>query len=88
MDGCRQAGREEGRREKFKVIVVFILYSLYPLNVKNASLYRFFTKMPHEHYLEVTRLLLNVASDDINRADEIKTLIKVSLIDFFLLEII
>lgn len=35
--------------------------------------------MPHEHYLEVTRLLLNVASDDINRADEIKTLIKVSL---------
>lgn len=34
--------------------------------------------MPHEHYLEVTRLLLNAASDDINRADEIKTLIKVS----------
>lgn len=37
--------------------------------------------MPHEHYLEVTRLLLNVASDDINRSDEIKTLIKVSFFD-------
>lgn len=35
--------------------------------------------MPHEHYLEVTQLLLKVANDDINRADEIRTLIKVSV---------
>ncbi len=35
--------------------------------------------MPHDHYLEVTNLLMKVASDDINRAAEIRTLIKVNI---------
>lgn len=38
---------------------------------------RFFTRMPHEHYLEVTNLLLKVASDDISRAEQIRELVKV-----------
>ncbi|XP_065210692.1 DNA replication complex GINS protein PSF2 [Planococcus citri] len=37
---------------------------------------KFFTKMPHENYLEVTHLLLDVAGDDISRADDVRTLVK------------
>ncbi|XP_059988490.1 DNA replication complex GINS protein PSF2 isoform X2 [Lagenorhynchus albirostris] len=35
-----------------------------------------FTPMPSLHYMELTKLLLNHASDDIPKADEIRTLIK------------
>ncbi|KAK7113906.1 DNA replication complex GINS protein PSF2-like [Littorina saxatilis] len=37
---------------------------------------KFFTPMPSRHYLEVSQLLLQCATDDIPRADEVKTLIK------------
>ncbi|KAL8603059.1 DNA replication complex GINS protein PSF2 [Nucella lapillus] len=37
---------------------------------------KFFTPMPSKHYLEVSQLLLQSATDDIPRADEVKTLIK------------
>eukprot|EP00069_Balaena_mysticetus_P010247 bmy_06744T0 len=35
-----------------------------------------FTPMPSLHYMELTKLLLNHASDNIPKADEIRTLIK------------
>ncbi|KAM9607495.1 DNA replication complex GINS protein PSF2 isoform 1-T1 [Trichechus inunguis] len=35
-----------------------------------------FTPMPSPYYMELTKLLLNHASDDIPKADEIRTLIK------------
>ncbi|XP_018619071.1 DNA replication complex GINS protein PSF2 isoform X3 [Scleropages formosus] len=35
-----------------------------------------FTPMPSSHYMELTKLLLNHASDNIPRADEIRTLVK------------
>ncbi|XP_007887418.1 DNA replication complex GINS protein PSF2 [Callorhinchus milii] len=35
-----------------------------------------FTPMPSPHYMELTQLLLNHASDNIPKADEIRTLIK------------
>ncbi|XP_072373972.1 DNA replication complex GINS protein PSF2 isoform X2 [Scyliorhinus torazame] len=35
-----------------------------------------FTLMPNPHYMELTKLLLNHASDNIPKADEIRTLIK------------
>ncbi|XP_006005522.1 DNA replication complex GINS protein PSF2 [Latimeria chalumnae] len=35
-----------------------------------------FTPMPSPHYMELTKLLLNYASDDIPKADEIRTLVK------------
>uniref|UniRef100_UPI00398EF2CC DNA replication complex GINS protein PSF2 n=1 Tax=Pristiophorus japonicus TaxID=55135 RepID=UPI00398EF2CC len=35
-----------------------------------------FTPMPSPHYVELTKLLLNHASDNIPKADEIRTLIK------------
>ncbi|XP_046965013.1 probable DNA replication complex GINS protein PSF2 [Vanessa cardui] len=37
---------------------------------------RFFTKMPHEHYMVEAKLILGVAAEDIPRAAEIKTIIK------------
>ncbi|GFO34772.1 DNA replication complex gins protein psf2 [Plakobranchus ocellatus] len=37
---------------------------------------RFFTEMPSPFYIEITQLLLQCATDDIPRADEIRTLIK------------
>lgn len=42
-------------------------------NEKNS---RTFTKMPDRHYIVVAKLLLGHASDDIPRADEIRTIIK------------
>lgn len=35
-----------------------------------------FVKMPSEHYMTEAKLLLGCASDDIPRADEIRTIIK------------
>ncbi|XP_074661286.1 DNA replication complex GINS protein PSF2-like [Tubulanus polymorphus] len=35
-----------------------------------------FTEMPDEFYVEVSQLLLNVAADDIPRADDVRTLVK------------
>ncbi|XP_030060410.1 DNA replication complex GINS protein PSF2 [Microcaecilia unicolor] len=35
-----------------------------------------FTPMPSPHYMELTKLLLNHASDNIPKADEIRTLVK------------
>ncbi|KAF2898306.1 hypothetical protein ILUMI_07877 [Ignelater luminosus] len=35
-----------------------------------------FVKMPSEHYMIEAKLLLNYATDDISRADEIRTIIK------------
>lgn len=35
-----------------------------------------FTPMPNPHYMELTKLLLNHASDNIPKADEIRTLVK------------
>ncbi|XP_023027810.1 DNA replication complex GINS protein PSF2-like protein isoform X2 [Leptinotarsa decemlineata] len=37
---------------------------------------RLFTKMPSEHYMIEAKLLLGCASDDVPRADEIRTIIK------------
>ncbi|XP_005107947.1 DNA replication complex GINS protein PSF2 [Aplysia californica] len=37
---------------------------------------RFFTPMPSPHYMELTQLLLQHATDDVPRADEVRTLIK------------
>ncbi|CAH2086011.1 unnamed protein product [Euphydryas editha] len=37
---------------------------------------RFFTKMPHEHYMVEAKLLLGAAAEDIPRASEVKTIIK------------
>ncbi|KAJ8302758.1 hypothetical protein KUTeg_019154, partial [Tegillarca granosa] len=37
---------------------------------------KFFTKMPSKHYMELTQILLNCATDDIPHADEIRTLVK------------
>lgn len=36
----------------------------------------FFTEMPSPYYMEVTQLLLKCATDDIPRADDIRTLVK------------
>lgn len=38
--------------------------------------FRNFTKMPSEHYMIETKLLLGCAAEDIPRADEIRTIIK------------
>ncbi|ERE78846.1 DNA replication complex GINS protein PSF2-like protein [Cricetulus griseus] len=35
-----------------------------------------FTPVPSPHYMEITKLLLNHASDNISKADTIRTLIK------------
>ncbi|KAL3269200.1 hypothetical protein HHI36_008282 [Cryptolaemus montrouzieri] len=35
-----------------------------------------FTKMPNEHYMALTKSILNCASDDLIRANEIRTLVK------------
>ncbi|KAJ8944042.1 hypothetical protein NQ318_016240 [Aromia moschata] len=43
---------------------------------ENEKLSRTFTKMPSEHYMIEAKLLLGFASDDIPRADEIRTIIK------------
>ncbi|BFZ13534.1 hypothetical protein BsWGS_16573 [Bradybaena similaris] len=37
---------------------------------------RFFTDMPSPFYMEITQLLLQYATDDVPRADEVRTLIK------------
>ncbi|XP_041377098.1 DNA replication complex GINS protein PSF2-like [Gigantopelta aegis] len=37
---------------------------------------KFFTEMPSRFYMEVTQLLLKSATDDIPKADEVRTLIK------------
>lgn len=37
---------------------------------------KLFVKMPSDHYMEVTQLLLRHASDDVIKADDIRTLIK------------
>ncbi|KAJ8912927.1 hypothetical protein NQ315_017257 [Exocentrus adspersus] len=43
---------------------------------EDEKLSRTFTKMPNEHYMVIAKLLLGCASDDIPRADEIRTIIK------------
>jgi len=43
----------------------------------HCPLYRFFTKMPSEHYMVEAHLLLGVAAEDIPHADEIRTILKV-----------
>ncbi|KAJ8967303.1 hypothetical protein NQ317_013772 [Molorchus minor] len=43
---------------------------------ENEKSSRTFTKMPSEHYMVEAKLLLGFASDDIPRADEIRTTIK------------
>jgi hypothetical protein len=42
-----------------------------------SPFHRFFTKMPSEHYMVEGHLLLGAASEDIPRADEIRTILKV-----------
>lgn len=37
---------------------------------------KFFTEMPNAYYMELTQLLLKYATDDIPKADQIRTLIK------------
>ncbi|XP_037960258.1 probable DNA replication complex GINS protein PSF2 [Teleopsis dalmanni] len=37
---------------------------------------KFFTKMPDEHYMIVTQLIMNAAPADVPRCDEIRTIIK------------
>lgn len=37
---------------------------------------KFFTEMPSKHYMEITQLLLQHASDDVPMADAIRTLVK------------
>ncbi|XP_025115508.1 DNA replication complex GINS protein PSF2-like [Pomacea canaliculata] len=37
---------------------------------------KFFTQMPSNYYLEISQLVLQCATDDISRADEVKILIK------------
>ena len=37
-----------------------------------------FTPMPCEHYMELTQLIMDVAAGDVPRADQIRTIIKVS----------
>ncbi|XP_050439527.1 DNA replication complex GINS protein PSF2 [Adelges cooleyi] len=37
---------------------------------------KFFTKLPSNYYLEITQMLLTVASEDIPKANEIKTAVK------------
>ncbi|KAH9503545.1 DNA replication complex GINS protein PSF2 [Bulinus truncatus] len=37
---------------------------------------RFFTQMPSPHYMEITQLLLQWGTDDIPKADEIRTMMK------------
>lgn len=37
---------------------------------------RYFVKLPCDHYREVAQLVLDCAADDINQADEIRTIIK------------
>jgi hypothetical protein len=43
----------------------------------HCPFYRFFTKMPSEHYMVEAHLLLGVAAEDIPHADEIRTILKV-----------
>ncbi|XP_050345471.1 probable DNA replication complex GINS protein PSF2 [Nymphalis io] len=46
-------------------------------NIKEEEkISRFFTKMPHEHYMIEAKLILGAAAEDIPRAAEIKTIIK------------
>lgn len=40
--------------------------------------FRFFTKMPSDHYMDETRIILDVASEDIMEADEIRTAVQVT----------
>ena len=42
-----------------------------------SSIFRLFTKMPSNHYVDETQLLLSAASDDIHEADKIRTAVKV-----------
>jgi GINS complex subunit 2 len=43
----------------------------------NFSSFRFFTPLPTNYYLEITQMLLDVASEDIPQGNEIKTAVKV-----------
>ncbi|KAG5884356.1 hypothetical protein JTB14_030795 [Gonioctena quinquepunctata] len=43
---------------------------------ENEKTSKLFTRMPSEHYMIEAKLLLSCASDDIPRADEIRTIIK------------
>lgn len=64
--------REEEKRSKY--ITIYL-----PSNVFYFIVYfhcRTFIKMPSEHYMIEAKLLLNYATDDISRADEIRTIIK------------
>jgi len=40
--------------------------------------FRFFTQLPTSFYLEITQMLLAVASEDIPQGNDIKTAVKVS----------
>lgn len=46
--------------------------------------FRFFTQLPSNYYLEITQMLLTVASEDIPQSNEIKTAVKVSNFVFFI----
>ncbi|ESO07225.1 hypothetical protein HELRODRAFT_76714 [Helobdella robusta] len=37
---------------------------------------KFFTEMPSKHYMEVSQLMLKYASENLTRADEVRTLVK------------
>lgn len=43
---------------------------------------RSFTRMPCEHYMVTTQLILSAAPHDIANADEVRTLVKVGLIQY------
>lgn len=73
MDGSGASGRNSRRRETFQVSTSSCLQLL---KIITNNRLRFFTKMPDEHYMIISKLILCNAADDVPSAEEIRTKIK------------
>lgn len=90
LDGRRQAPRAARRGKSLQVRTGpsgFFRFSFptppspRPIHL-HGRFYRFFTQLPSNYYLEITQMLLSVASEDIPQGNEIKTAVKVSASPF------
>lgn len=73
MDGSGSTGRDLRGRKTLQVST-FLNFQLQKTFTNNRD--RFFTKMPDEHYMVVSKLILCNAADDVPRAEDIRTKIK------------
>lgn len=77
LDGRGQAAGPTRRREIVQVRNR-TRTSVRPAFIPFCFSRRFFTQLPTNYYLEITQMLLTVASEDIQQGNEIKTAVKVN----------